>query len=180
MEFIGTMSSIYVALIRSGNSEVCHYNRVLSVGHLWAMQKEPKYWSTDLYESKSVDWADGLIYHRQFTIRWSPKCRSHRIPDKSSALSTYPLSARKHCLLKTNLICNIEIKWMITSSTIVITYQLRFYYHAGHICSRYVSGEGRAWESDCRGDNKFLLRTESPNGELRSTYGEVHGGMLVV
>lgn len=73
---------------------------MLSVGHLRAMQKELEHRSTDLYESESADRTDSLIHHRQFTIRWSPECRSHRIPDEPSALSTYPLSARKRRSLK--------------------------------------------------------------------------------
>lgn len=62
-----------------------------------------------------------------------------------------------------------------------LNYLLYNYYHyAGHVCSCSVSGEGRARESDRRGDNELLLRTESSNGELRSAYGKIHGGMFAV
>jgi len=59
------------------------------------MQEELKHRSTDLHKSESADWTNSLIYHRQFAIRWSSECRPHRIPNEFSALSTYPLSARK-------------------------------------------------------------------------------------
>lgn len=50
----------------------------------------------------------------------------------------------------------------------------------GYIRTCPVGGEGWTRESDSRGNNELLLRAESSDGELRSAYGKIHGGVPIV
>jgi len=54
------------------------------------------------------------------------------------------------------------------------------FYHAGYVCSGSISREGWAWKSNRLGNNKFLLWTESSNGELWSAHGKIHGSMFAL